>query len=173
MSHVSERAEDQYPTVCEQDKRFSAVLTPHRSLSPRGFLILMSAIGIVSFAAGFAFVLIGAWPVFGFFGLDVLLIYFAFRLNYRAGRLYETVELTDEALTIRRVRPSGRVESWSFNPYWVRLAIHRRPGQTAQLALSSHGDTLVFGVFLTEDEKEDFADALQSALLECRGGVRI
>ena len=173
MSDVSDRAEDQYPSACEEDRRFSAVLTPHRSLSPRGFLILMTAIGVVSFAAGFAFFLIGAWPVVGFFGLDAVLIYFAFRLNYRAGRLYETVELTDEALTIRRVRPSGRVETWSFNPYWVRLNVNRRPGQTAQLALSSHGDTLVFGVFLTDDEKEDFADALQSALLECRGGVRI
>lgn len=173
MSDVTDGAVDQYPSLAQEEKRFSAVLTPHRSLSPKGFVILMTAVGVVSFTAGFAFVLMGAWPVVGFFGLDVLLIYVAFRLNYRSGRLYETVDLTKDALTIRRVRPSGRVESWSFNPYWVRLTVARRPGQTAQLALSSHGDTLVFGVFLTDGEKEDFADALQSALLECRGGVRI
>ena len=173
MSSAPDGAMDEYPTLAREDKRFSAVLMPHRSLSPRGFLILMSAVCAVSFVAGTAFVLMGAWPVFGFFGLDVLLIYVAFKLNYRAGRLYETVDLTDETLTVRRVRPSGRVQSWSFNPYWVRLNISDRPGKPAQLSLSSHGDTLVFGAFLSEDEKKDFADALQSALVECRGGARI
>ena len=64
---------------------FSAVLTPHRSLSATGFVIVMALVGGVSFAAGIAFLLMGAWPVFGFFGLDVLLIYLAFRANYRAG----------------------------------------------------------------------------------------
>lgn len=64
---------------------FRAVLTPHRSLSPRGFLILMSVLATVSFATGLLFASIGAWPVLGFFGLDVGIIYLAFRLNYRAG----------------------------------------------------------------------------------------
>ena len=58
---------------------FSAVLTPHRSLSATGFLILMMLVGGVSFAAGIVFLMMGAWPVFGFFGLDVLLLYLAFR----------------------------------------------------------------------------------------------
>ena len=58
---------------------FSAVLTPHRSLGRVGFLVLMALIGGISFVAGIVFLLIGAWPVFGFFGLDVLLLYWAFR----------------------------------------------------------------------------------------------
>ena len=70
------------------------MLTPHRSLGPTGFLILMAVLGGVSFAAGIVFLLVGAWPVFGFFGLDVLLIYCAFRLNYRAARAYEEVTVT-------------------------------------------------------------------------------
>ena len=106
---------------------FRAVLYPHRSLSPTGFLILMSAIGGVSFVTGMAFLLIGAWPVFGFFGLDVALIYAAFKLNYRSGRLYETVELTPEALVITRVHPSGKQESFDFNPYWVRVRLAELP----------------------------------------------
>ncbi len=173
MSDAPDSAMDDYPTLAQEDKRFCAVLTPHRSLSPKGFLVLMSAVSAVSFVAGLAFVLMGAWPVLGFFGLDVLLIYFAFKLNYRAGRLYETVDLTEDALTVRRVRPSGHVESWCFNPYWVRLDISDRPGRPTQLSLSSHGNTLVFGAFLSEDEKKDFADALRTALVERRGGVRI
>ena len=60
---------------------FSAVLTPHRSLGAVGFVVLMSLLSALSFAAGIMFYLIGAWPVVGFLGLDVLLVYLAFRAN--------------------------------------------------------------------------------------------
>jgi uncharacterized membrane protein len=96
---------------------FRAVLAPHRSLSPAGFIALMTVIGIVGFVAGTAFFLLGAWPVVGFLGLDVAVIYLAFRLNYRSGRLRETIELQPEALTVTRHHPSGRREAFTFNPY--------------------------------------------------------
>ena len=72
---------------------FCALITPHRSLGGAGFLVLMAAIGGVSFAAGIVFLILGAWPVVGFFGLDVVLIYWAFRINYRAARAYEATQL--------------------------------------------------------------------------------
>ena len=79
---------------------FSATLTPHRSLGPTGFLILMACLGGASFASGVFFVLLGAWPVFGFLGLDVLLVFLAFRANYRAARAYEEVRVTPSELTV-------------------------------------------------------------------------
>src|SRR5215468_60990 len=100
---------------------FSAVVTPHRSLSHAGFLIVMAAVGGVSFVAGTVFLLLGAWPVFGFFGLDVLLVYWAFRANYRAAAAYEEVTVTPTELRVRKVSHRGRVSEWSFNPLWVRL----------------------------------------------------
>jgi uncharacterized membrane protein len=151
-----------------QASRFSAVLTPHRSLGPHGFMILMAAVCLVSFGTGLLFYLIGAWPVMGFMGLDVALIYIAFKLNFRALRLYETVDLTDEALTVTRVAPSGKSQSWSFNPYWVRISLQERIGRSSELSLASHGRRLVFASFLTDAEREDFATALSSALSSAR-----
>ena len=84
-------------------KIFSAVLTPHRSLGPTGFLILMLCLGGLSFISGVIFVSLGAWPVFGFFGLDVLLVYFAFRANYRTARAYEDVIMTASDLSVRKL----------------------------------------------------------------------
>src|SRR4051812_2258054 len=107
------------PVGPQEDTRFSALLTPHRSLEPKGFMVLMGAVCLVSFGTGLLFYMLGAWPVIGFMGLDVALIYIAFRLNYRAARLYETVDLTRDALTVTRVEPSGKAHVWSFNPYWV------------------------------------------------------
>jgi uncharacterized membrane protein len=157
----------------QAEEAFRAVLMPYRSLSPIGFVVLMAAIGLVSFATGAVFLAMGAWPVFGFVGLDVLLIYIAFRLNYRSGRQYEIVELTRDLLTLTRVHPSGRRESFQFNPYWVRVNLHEGPHGRADLCLASHGRELSFGRFLTDDEKREFAEALKDALLAARGGPRI
>lgn len=148
--------------------RFRARLTPHRSLTPAGFLAVMSALAAASFAAGLIFLLAGAWPVVGFLGLDVVLVYLAFRLNYRSARQYEIVELTDAALTVTRVDARGRGESFGFNPYWVQLDVRERSDGRADLRLGSHGREISFGRFLSDTEKRDFARALTSALLAAR-----
>src|ERR1700751_1007768 len=105
----------------EQPKLFSALLTPHRSLNRTGFLVLMAFLSIVSFAAGFAFLLMGAWPVLGFFGLDVLVVYWAFKVNFRTARASEEIVVTPSELRVRRVSHRGQVAEWTFNPLWVRL----------------------------------------------------
>lgn len=143
---------------------FRAILHPHRSLSPKGFLILMIAIGSVSFVSGLAFLMMGAWPVMGFFGLDVLLVYWAFKLNYRAGRAYELVELTPRTLKLTQVAPSGESQSFEFNPYWVRILFTQRHDGGNHLSLASHGRELEFGRLLNNEERADFAQALKAAL---------
>lgn len=150
------------------DGAFRAVLHPHRSLGPRGFLILMLAIGTISFVMGAVFLSMGAWPVFGFFGLDVLLIYIAFRLNYRSGRAYELVELTPALLTLTLVEPSGKQKSFEFNPYWVRVRLSERPDGRTNLRLASHGREFEFARCLNDDERREFARVLEVALATAR-----
>src|ERR1700712_4456503 len=104
-----------------EPKLFSALLMPHRSLSSTGFIVLMAFLTVFSFAAGVAFTLMGAWPVFGFFGLDVLAVYWAFRINYRRGNATEEITITASELRVRRVSHRGHVVEWVLNPLWVRL----------------------------------------------------
>ena len=151
---------------------FRVVLYPHRSLGPTGFLIIMSTVGGVSFVTGMVFLMMGAWPVMGFFGLDAALIYGAFKLNYRSGRLYETVELTRETLTVTRVHPSGDRESFDFNPYWVRVRLTEGPQGRNDLRLTSHGREFAFGRFLTDDERREVSEVLAGALAQSRAGGR-
>jgi len=150
---------------------FSAVLTPHRSLGPTGFLIFMLVLGGISFAAGMLFLVAGAWPVFGFFGLDVLLVYWAFKANYRSARAYEQVTVTPSELTVRKVSYHGVVRDWTFNPVWVRLQRdeHAEFG-IERLFLVSHGRLLPIASFLGAKEKESFALALSAALGEAKRG---
>ena len=104
-----------------EPEMFSALLTPHRSLDRTGFLVVMAFVSAVSFAAGVAFLIMGAWPVVGFFGLDVLAIYWAFKINFRRARAYEEISVTPSELRLRRVSHRGHVMEWVFNPLWVRL----------------------------------------------------
>src|SRR5262249_7710187 len=120
---VSSMAPDNDPAqeLGQEPAIFSAVLTPHRSLSRKGFFALMLRAGGGSRAMGTSFLLVGAWPVFGFCGLDVLLLYWAFKVSYRRARAYEQVTVTPSELTVRQVSHRGRISEWTLNPLWVRL----------------------------------------------------
>jgi uncharacterized membrane protein len=152
----------------KQEPAFRAVLRPHRSLGPQGFLIVMGLLSALSFATGLAFTLMGAWPVLAFFGLDVALVYLAFKLSYRSGRAYELVELTPDILKLTRVDPTGRRQSIDFNPYWVRVELDEQPDGRTDLQLALRQQRHSFGHCLNDDEKRNFATALQSALISAR-----
>ena len=150
---------------------FSALLTPHRSLNRTGFLAVMLFLSAVSFATGIVFLLMGAWPVVGFFGLDVLVIWWAFKVNFRTARASEEIVVTPSELRVRRVSHRGHVAEWVFNPLWARLdqVTHEEFG-IERLYLVSHGRRISIGSFLGPDEKSSFAKALQEALNDAKRG---
>ena len=154
-----------------QPELFSALLTPHRSLSRTGFMVLMGFICTVSFAAGLAFLLMGAWPVFGFFGLDVLVIWWAFRINFRDAKAREEISVTHYELRVRRVSHRGHVAEWVLNPLWVQLdqVTHAEFG-IEKLYLVSRGRRVSVASFLGPDEKASFAKALLAALQAAKRG---
>lgn len=143
---------------------FDAVLRPHRSLPPLGFAIVIGGMAAVMFTLGIAFLARGAWPVFGFCGLEVLLVYWAFKASYRSGRLFETLQMNRDILRVSRIPPRGRSRTWDFQPYWLKVRMDDPPEHDSQLELTSHGRRLVIGSFLTPEERLEVADALREAL---------
>lgn len=150
---------------------FHALLTPHRSLGKTGFAVLMGALAFGWLATGALFLSRGAWPVFGFFGLDVLLVYGAFKLNYRAARAREEVSVSRTALDIRKIAPSGKAESYRFNPFWTRFEVarHEEIGITA-MAVQAKSQIVPIGSFLNPDDRESFAAAFSRALATAKSG---
>ena len=149
----------------------SALLTPHRSLSSAGFFVVMGLIVGISFVAGLVFLSAGAWPVIGFLGVDVALVYWAFRANYLAAAAYEEVTVTPSELRVKKVSAHGKIAEWSLNPAWVRIEreTHEEYG-LLRLSLVSRGRNLVVGSFLGPAEKESFAQALSAAIGEAKRG---
>jgi uncharacterized membrane protein len=162
---------NQFDPETGEPELFSALLTPHRSLSDTGFLILMLFISAISFIAGIAFLMMGAWPVLGFFALDALAICLAFRINFRRARSREEIVVTPSELRVRRVSHRGRVTEWILNPLWVQLdqEAHEEFG-IERLYLVSRGRHLSIASFLGPDEKASFANALRAALQAARRG---
>src|ERR1700730_1736368 len=158
------------PDIAEPEL-FSALLTPHRSLNRTGFLVLMAFLSAVSFAAGVAFLLMGAWPVFGFFGLDVLVIYWAFRINFRRAQATEEISVTPSELRVRRVSHRGRVVEFVLNPLWVRIdqKTHAEFG-IEKLYLVSRGRRVTIASILGPEEKASLVKALTEALHAARRG---
>ena len=150
---------------------FAATLTPHRSLGRAGFLILMLVFGSISFVAGMMFLIAGAWPVLGVMALDVLLVYWAFRVNYRTAAAFEEVTVTASELRVRKVSHRGQAAEWTLNPLWTRLhaQTHTEYG-IERLSLVSHGRELAIASFLGPAEKQEFATALSAALGEAKRG---
>jgi uncharacterized membrane protein len=143
-------------------------LAPHCSLPPSGFVALMAILGGLSFVAGIVFVWRGAWPVTGFFGLDVGLVYLAFRLNYRSARRRERVRLVEDALTVERIGVRGDRRKWSFQPYWLRVTFEEKDEDTNRLVISSHGRHLALATFLGAGERREFAAVLKDAMTRWR-----
>jgi len=112
---------------------------------------------------------LGAWPVAGFMGLDVLAVYIAFRLSYGQMRAFERVTINDEALVVERVDVKGRRREWRFPSYWVSVFFEgdEETGATT-VTLRSHGRSLEVGQYLSPFERKSFADTLKQALYEAK-----
>ena len=150
---------------------FERVLRPHRSLPLRGFHLLMMVLGLVSLVVGIGFVSIGAWPVIGFFGLDVALVYVAFRLSYRSGRQSETIRLADDAFTVEHLGVRGDRRTWRFQPFWLRVILEERGEDWNRLLVASHGRSLAIGAFVTAATRRELAATLRDALRRWRDAL--
>jgi uncharacterized membrane protein len=156
-----------------EDAIFDARLTPHRSLDRNGFRILMIATFCASAVISLPFYLMGAWPVVGFLGLDVLAIYFALKMSFRGARAYEDYRLTYFELRFARVTPGGRRREWRLPPVWVRLErVDDEEYGPQRLTLHSRGRRWDIARFLGPDQKAEFATSFSRALAEAKRGQR-
>lgn len=151
---------------------FSALVTPHRSLGRRGFFAVMAFMSVVCFLLGLMFWSLGAWPVAGFLGLDVIAIGAAFWFSYRTGRAYEEISVSRSKVHVRKVSAAGREENHSFNPRWIRLSVIRREEEgCVRVSLVGRGIDLAIGAFLNPEDRDSFARAIAKALSTARGGM--
>lgn len=140
------------------------ILVPNRSLTVIGFYSVLGMVIGASLLIGLGFSLAGAWPVIGFLGLDVLLIYWALTRNYRILRRSERIKLTREELEITSFCGSVCLSREVFQPYWTKVDLNFSREDRNRLVLRSSGKEIELGSFLSPDQKSAIANRLRSAL---------
>jgi uncharacterized membrane protein len=150
---------------------FAAVIRPHRSLGPSGFRTVMTLCCLATIISSIPFLALGFWPVAGFFGLDLLALYMAFRINFRRGESFEQLELTPIEFLVRRVSHRGETREWRFNPLWIRLRREEDDEFGLQmLEVASRGQSVIIARDLSPPERETLADELGRALSDVKRG---
>lgn len=148
---------------------FAATLTPNRSLTRRGYRYVIALACVLATIPGIVFFSLGAWPIVGFLGLDVLAIGWALAASMKSGKQYEEVTLWPDELEVKQVAANGKVELKRFNPFFVKLVIDRDFNEkTTALHLRTREGDLVIGAFLNADDKASFAKVFGTALKKAR-----
>ena len=144
--------------------KYKITLYPYRSLSKTGFFILMFVLGIISFIAGITFMLKGAWPVFGFFGLDVLLVYIFFKINFKSGKKKEIIILTENQLIIEFYNEKKISKTHYLDANWLKINLTKFKNEISKLKISSKNKSVIVGSFLRYKEKKNIVKSLKTAL---------
>lgn len=145
---------------------------PHRSLSPRAAKILMAAFCAYSLGLGGFFWAQGAWPIFAFLGLDILLLALLWRAHQRAGNRCDEIELDHRAVRARRRVMNRVVAQAEFPSPFTRVTLEgaedRANNNAGRLALAYGRERFAVGQFLTREEKIELHAALDAALTRAR-----
>lgn len=150
---------------------FSAVITPHRSLGQQGFRLVMTLVCIASVISSIPFMVAGAWPIAGFFGVDVLALYIAFRVNFRDGRAFEEVAVSPVKVMLAKVSPKGERAEWRFDTIFTKL--ERQDDEDyglMRLSVVSRGQSVPVAQALSPAERASFHDAMAGALAKAKNG---
>ena len=156
------------PDLPEGELFMDAVLAPNRSLRNPGFLALMAVLCIVSFTAGLVYWLMGAWPIPIFFGIDVLLVWLAFKISYRDGRRREIIRIARDRILVHRQHPNGAVRHYELPTAWTKVKVHKAGLHDAAIELAASGKRLIVGSFLSPAERPELGEAIEIALSRAR-----
>jgi uncharacterized membrane protein len=143
---------------------FQAEVTPHRSLSARGLRLVIGFVCAVSLCTTTLFWSLGAWPIAGFNGGEILLAMVLLRAHAKSARQSELLLLSAGGLRILSKDAQGRASERVLAPGWLKVNLQERPGRVPGLFLSARGQHVEVAKTLGEPEKRDLAEALSAAL---------
>jgi uncharacterized membrane protein len=145
---------------------WAVTLRPNRSLSREGLATIIAIVAGFNLVAGLFFWIVGAWPIVGFMGLDVALVWWALRRNWFEGESFEQISITGDEVTLLRKPWRGAPTSWQFNRRWLRVDLEFDEARelVGRLYLAYRGKRHEIGFFLGAEDRQSLAKALQQAI---------
>jgi uncharacterized membrane protein len=126
----------------------------------------MAVLVAINAVGGLFFLVVGAWPISGFMGLDVVLVWWAFRNNYANANQAERIVVAGDHVVLHRLSQSGKHEALEFNRRWLRVILEQDEARdmVGRLLFSYRGALTEVGSFLGADERTSLTKALRQIL---------
>ena len=150
-----------------EQEGFRITSYPYRSLGPRGYRVLFALVIAANLFGALVFLAMGAWPVSGFMGLDVLALYIAFRISYLQAQAFERILIRDGLITVERSDRHGNLSTESLPSYWARVDFDG-DDEGGNISLRSHGRSIGVGRLLSNFERAAFAETLKKAISDSK-----
>jgi uncharacterized membrane protein len=144
------------------------VITPHRSLSERGFMVLIGIMTAINCATAILFVSLGAAPIPAFLGLDMVAVVIAFAVSNRATRRKERVQVSAAEVRVVLETPQGAQLVWASPTAFTRVNLIGETEDLPDLRLALSGRELPVGRALGRVERLNLAAALRQAISAAR-----
>jgi len=145
-----------------------AVITPNRSLSQHGFVVLICIVTALNCVSAAVFMAMGATLVPIFLGLDVMAIAVAFLVSFRAAKRVERVQVSARAVRVIQETPRWTRVVWESPTAFTRVATETDDDVMVGLSLALSGQELPVAAALSPGERADFARALEQAIYAAR-----
>ena len=145
-----------------------AVITPHRSLSRKGFAVLLGVVIAFNLAVGALMIALRAFPVPLFLGADILAVVIAFRASYRGAGQAERVRITADEVVVAHEWSRGRRTVWRSATAFTRVEVEAPTDHDTQVRLAVSGRALVVGHALSPGERAGLAEAIERAIAAAR-----
>lgn len=139
---------------------YSSVARPYRSLSARTVAGVVTATALPLLVISTLFALAGAWLVFPFAGLELLLLAGALRYVNRHAGDYQSITISQTQLTVEN-HQLDRTSQFVFHPYWTQVVLRPATAGAQRLWLRSHGREVEVGHYLSNEQRLNLAQQLK------------
>ena len=153
----------------DANNSFQITLSPNNSLSWGGNLLFLFLVSFPILVIAITFAVAGAPIILPFAGLEILVVTMAIWYISKRNNRQEVIKLSFDKLIIEKgiKKPEifkELIRQWSY--VFIERPSHR--WYPLQIVISSKGDKVPIGEFLTEEEKEELIEMLQSHIEDLR-----
>jgi len=149
-----------------------AEIKPNRSLSQRGFVVLICVVTVANVASALVFLRLGAKLVPPFLAVDVLALAVAFLASFKAGRVIERVQVSAAEVKVTHEAQGASRVVWESPTAFTRVTTERdEDDRVTALRLMLSGRQTAVAAALSPRERGEFAKALEDAIWRAKRGA--
>ena len=139
--------------------KFEILLKPNSSLTGAARVLFLGSIFFICSVIGIGFFLAGGTMILPFAGLEIVLVYLAFRLSFNWSNQKQIIILSKEHV---EVRVDGLKEFFTWKEFrsFATFNVIKNDAKDDDLSFRSKGKEIIVGSFLNEEDKSILKDEI-------------